>query len=145
MPKRQLKSINVKNLSKSVTTNDVENTPHFKDLIYQELYSGIQESILSNKDMVTLFELNHSGCILELEEKFWVESLKTAIKYFESKEKYETCTLFNNLIEKVNEYSRRHKEDGKSGRQRAKRKNLNEKKKENSSESEQGNIHSDNK
>jgi hypothetical protein len=130
-PKRKLKSINVRNLSESITVDDVKNTPNFKDLIYEELFISIEEGMALNKKVTTLFELNHSGCILELSSEYWAGSLKEAVEYFEKKEKYEKCSEYNNLINKVNEYTSGLKQNDTSGGSNIKRKNVSKKKKEN--------------
>lgn len=129
--KRPIKSVNVKNLSEKLSVEDVSNTPLFKDVIYEELCLAIIEGLNSRKEIVTLFELNHSGCILELKQEYWETSLKEAIKYFESKEKFEACIICRNLINKINGHTQRIKQVNSSRRQIIKRKNFNQKKKEN--------------
>lgn len=131
MNKRTLKSINIKNLSDSASLEEVENTPNFKELIFDELCVAVNDGLDNNKNVITLFELNHSGCILELKEDYWVQSLKAAIEFFEKKEKYEKCNECNNLINKINERTTGIRQIDTSRRQNIKRKNSVKKEKKN--------------
>lgn len=128
MKRRPLKSINV-SISPSTSIKELENIPHLKDIIYNELYDAIKESSSTpSKNIATLFELNNSGYIVEVEEKDWIPALTKAQGFFESKEEFEKCALYKTLITQI--YERGSKQNNTGSEQHAKRKNPNKKKKE---------------
>ncbi len=127
MKRRLPKSINVA-LSQTMTVKEIENTPLLKDIIFNESYEAIKDSVANTKNTATLFEINNSGYILELGEQDWIPALEKGTSFWENKEEFEKCALYKTLINQI--YERRSKQDNTSSKQHSKRKNSSKKKKE---------------
>ena len=118
---RRLKSINVFFDPSNTSVSEIEDIPNLKDLVYGELFDAVLEAKKENKNVVSLFELNNSGYILELSKDEFTPALKKAMAHYEAKEDYEKCITLKNLIEQ--KYEQRNKPDTTSNRQSTKRKN----------------------
>jgi len=127
---RVIKSINVA-FAPSVTVETIENIPSLKDIIYEELYSAVQDASNKSKNTTVLFELNDSGYTIELKDSNWIIALRKAISYYEKTEKYEKCRLYQTLIDNINE--QRSKQSDPSNKQYTKRRNTSKKKEKNPS------------
>lgn len=92
----------------SITSNgsyDKEHLVSHKDFnraLFTEVVDAIKEGISNKKTTVTLFELDASGYIIDLEKENWVKSLESAVEYYQKLENYEMCALCMKLIKKLN-------------------------------------------
>jgi len=118
---RRLKSINVFFDPSNTSVSEIEDIPNLKDLVYGELFDAVLEAKKENKNVVSLFELNNSGYILELSKDEFTPALKKAMAHYEAKEDYEKCVTLRNLIEQ--KYEQRNKSNPTSNKQSVKRKN----------------------
>src|SRR5258706_14281662 len=112
MKNRRLKSINVFFDINHSSPKDLENIPNLKDLVYGELYKAVKQAKDENKEITSLFEINNSGYVIELEKTNWVPALEKAIFHYEKKEEFETCALIKSLIEQIYEQRNKHNSRG---------------------------------
>lgn len=133
---RKLKSINIFFDPTQTSVTEIENIPNFKDLVYGELYEAIKNA---KEDTVPLFEINNSGNIIELNRENWTSALEAAICYFETKEEYEKCANYKNLVNQI--YEQRNRSNSTSNKQSVKRSNADKKKKDKKSYTRKSNIH----
>jgi len=118
---RRLKSINVFFNPVATSVAEIENIPNLKELVYRELFEAVSEAKKENKEITSLFELNNSGYILELEKDKWVFALEKAISHYEKGEEYEKCAKYKTLIDQI--YEQRNKPNSRSNKQPVERKN----------------------
>lgn len=124
---KQSKSLSIGFVKDNMSVTEIENIPDFKSIVYSETVNSINDANKNNKKIATLFDINNSGNIHEIEKSNWIPALEKTITYFEKLEKYEKCVEISNLIKEINE---RLKQDNSSSGQPSKRKNSRKTKKE---------------
>jgi hypothetical protein len=76
--------------------------PDFNRVIFNEIVTAVKEGIENKKSTVTLFEINESGFVVDLDKENWNSSLDSAISFFEKQENYEKCHECSNLKNQIN-------------------------------------------
>jgi hypothetical protein len=85
-------------LDHGVTFDDVEQNPEIQAAVMSELIDAVRDGIKRRRRNISLFQINDSNYIVGLDKKQWKPSLESALKYYEIKEEYTTCSEIVKLI-----------------------------------------------
>jgi hypothetical protein len=85
-------------LDRGVTFDDVEQNPEIQAAVMSELIDAVRDGIKRRRRNISLFQINDSNYIVGLDKKQWKPSLESALKYYEIKEEYTTCSEIVKLI-----------------------------------------------
>jgi hypothetical protein len=81
--------------------SQINDIPEIKQIILEETVYAIKYGIEKNKNSITLFEVAHTDCYLELKKENWKSTLEKALEYFLEKEEYDNCAEARDLINKL--------------------------------------------
>jgi hypothetical protein len=85
-------------LDHGVTFDDVEQNPEIQAAVMSELVDAVKDGIKRRRRNISLFQINDSNYIVGLDKKQWKPSLESALKYYEVREEYNTCSEIVKLI-----------------------------------------------
>jgi hypothetical protein len=85
-------------LDRGVTFDDVEQNPEIQAAVMSELIDAVRDGIKRRRRNISLFQINDSNYIVGLDKKQWKPSLESALKYYEIREEYNTCSEIVKLI-----------------------------------------------
>jgi hypothetical protein len=85
-------------LDHGVTFDDVEQNPEIQAAVMCELVDAVKDGIKRRRRNISLFQINDSNYIVGLDKKQWKPSLESALKYYEIREEYNTCSEIAKLI-----------------------------------------------
>lgn len=85
-------------LDRGVTFDDVEQNPEIQAAVMSELIDAVRDGIKRRRRNISLFQINDSNYIVGLDKKQWKPSLESALKYYEIREEYTTCSEIVKLI-----------------------------------------------
>jgi hypothetical protein len=85
-------------LDHGVTFDDVEQNPEIQAAVMSELVDAVKDGIKRRRRNISLFQINDSNYIVGLDKKQWKPSLESALKYYEIREEYNTCSEIVKLI-----------------------------------------------
>jgi hypothetical protein len=85
-------------LDHDVSYSDVEQNPYVRDVVMSELVDAVKDGIKRRRRNISLFVINDSNYIVGLDKKQWKPSLESALKYYEIREEYTTCSEIVKLI-----------------------------------------------
>ena len=85
-------------LDRGVTFDDVEQNPEIQAAVMSELIDAVKDGIKRRRRNISLFQINDSNYIVGLDKKQWKPSLESALKYYEIREEYTTCSEIVKLI-----------------------------------------------
>jgi hypothetical protein len=88
-------------------SEDVAKSEIFLQLLKDKTPKIIEEANKTNNSFATLFEINDSGCFIEIHRNDWVKALEACISMYAEKEDYETCSKITELISEVKNKTRR--------------------------------------
>jgi hypothetical protein len=83
------------------TYESFQQHPTVKKIVIEELVFAIKDGVTKRKKSVSLFQMNNTNLILELDRENWKKSLQNAIDYFVNSEEYEKCQEIKDLINKI--------------------------------------------
>jgi hypothetical protein len=90
-----------------LTTEDVVKSTPFKILLKEKVPHIIEEAYKTNSIFATLFEINDSGCYIELHKNDWTNALESCITMFVEDEDYNTCGKITALIHDIKDKHKR--------------------------------------
>jgi hypothetical protein len=85
-------------LDRGITFDDVEQNPEVQAAVMSELIDAVRDGIKRRRRNISLFQINDSNYIVGLDKKQWKPSLESALKYYEIREEYNTCSEIVKLI-----------------------------------------------
>jgi hypothetical protein len=88
-------------LDHGVTFDDVEQNPEIQAAVMSELVDAVKDGIKRRRRNISLFQINDSNYIVGLDKKQWKPSLESALKYYEVREEYTTCSEIVKLIDSL--------------------------------------------
>jgi hypothetical protein len=88
-------------------TEDVVKSAPFKLLLKEKTPQIIEESYKANSVFATLFEINDSGCFIELHRNDWINALEACIAMYVEDEDYNTCGKITALIHEIKDKHKR--------------------------------------
>lgn len=103
MSKRSIPNLYI-TVKDGVNFEMIQENTQVKEIIYNNVISGIRDAIKTNKLEATIVELNSTGNYIILSQNNWQKSLEQAQIYFLELEEYETCATIQKLIESINSY-----------------------------------------
>jgi hypothetical protein len=80
---------------------DVAKSESFLQLLKEKTPKIIEEAHKANSVFATLFEINDSGCFIEIHRNDWVNALDSCITMYAEKEDYETCGKITTLAQDI--------------------------------------------
>lgn len=75
--------------------------PEVRESIMKETLCAIKEGIKKNRKTISLFEVAHSDCYIELDKTKWKSTLEKALDRFIEIEDYTQCVEMRDLISKL--------------------------------------------
>lgn len=75
--------------------------PEVRKAVLEETLYAIKEGIEKNKKSISLFEVAHSDCYIELDKQNWKVTLEKALETYVEKEDYDKCIEIRDLISKL--------------------------------------------
>lgn len=75
--------------------------PEVRKAVLEETLYAIKEGIEKNKKSISLFEVAHSDCYIELDKQNWKVTLEKALETYIEKEDYNKCVEIRDLINKL--------------------------------------------
>lgn len=84
--------------------DEIQKNHKVQEIVYGNVFIGIQEAARGNRKEATIIELNHTGTYITIPKENWNKSLEKAKEYYIKQEEYETCALIQKLIESINSY-----------------------------------------
>ena len=88
-------------------SEDVAKSESFLMLIKEKTPGIIEGAHKANSTFATLFEINDSGCFIEIHRNDWVNALESCITMYAEKEDYETCGKITALMAEIREKIKR--------------------------------------
>jgi len=86
-----------------LAAEDVAKSESFIKLLREKTPTIIEEAHKANSTFATLFEINDSGCFIEIHRNDWVNALEACIPMYSEKEDYEMCGKITKLIGEIND------------------------------------------
>lgn len=72
-----------------------------KQLLKNIVVNSITYSLKNNKVYARIFEINDSGCHIEIHKNHWINALDTCLIWYIEDENFEMCTNIKNLINDI--------------------------------------------
>jgi hypothetical protein len=90
-----------------LTTEDVVKSIPFKLLLKEKTPIIIEEAYKSNSVFATIFEINDSGCFIELHRNDWPNALEAVVAMYVEEEDYDTCGKITAMIHDIKDKHKR--------------------------------------
>lgn len=90
-----------------LTSEDVSKTPAFVKLLKEKTPQVIEAAHKSNSVFATLFEINDSGCYIEIHKNDWQSALEACVAMYVEEEDYDTCGKITALIHEIKDKHKR--------------------------------------
>jgi len=90
-----------------LTSEDVIRSEPFKKLLKEKAPAVIAEAHKSNSVFATLFEINDSGCYIELHRNDWPNALEACVSMYVEEEDYDTCGKITALMHEIKDKHKR--------------------------------------
>ena len=84
-----------------VDYSQILQAPGIKQAILEESFQAIKDGITRNKKTISLFEVAHSNCYINLDKTKWKPTLKKAMEYYLQSEDFDKCAECRDLINKL--------------------------------------------
>ena len=72
-----------------------------EEFVYNRVMQAVAEGIQTSASDIRMFELNGTGEYITSKRENWEAGLRSALAYYEEKEKYEACSIVSKLIEQL--------------------------------------------
>lgn len=72
-----------------------------EEFVYNRVMQAVAEGLQTSASDIRLFELNGTGEYITSKRENWEAGLRSALTYFEGKEKYEACDIVAKLIQQL--------------------------------------------
>ena len=90
-----------------LTTEDIIKSDPFKLLLKEKTSHIIEEAHKTNSVFATIFEINDSGCFIELHRNDWPNALEAVVAMYVEEEDYDTCGKITALIHDIKDKHKR--------------------------------------
>lgn len=90
-----------------LTTEDVIASEPFNKLLKEKIPSIIEEAHKVGSVFATIFEINDSGCFIEIHRNDWIKALESCISMYVEDEDYNTCGKITALIQEIKDKYKR--------------------------------------
>jgi hypothetical protein len=90
-----------------LATEDILKSSHFKTMLKDKVPSIVEAAHKSNSVFATLFEINDSGCYIEIHRNDWINALEACVAMYVEEEDYNTCGKITALIQEIKDKHKR--------------------------------------
>lgn len=89
-----------------LTSEDLQYSDAFKNLIKEQVPKAIEESFKAKKIFAPIFEINSTSNYVEIHRNHWVQALETCLLWYVEDEDYEACIRITNLVKDLQKKQR---------------------------------------
>jgi hypothetical protein len=90
-----------------LSAEDVAKSESFVKLLKEKTPAIIEAAHRSNSTFATMFEINDSGCFIQIHRNDWVNALDACVSMYAEKEDYETCSKIKALTQEIKDKIRK--------------------------------------
>jgi hypothetical protein len=90
-----------------LSAEQVIDSQEFKRLLKEKTPKIIEDALKAGSVFATIFEINDSGCYIEIHRNDWVNALESCVAMYVEVEDYDTCGKITTLIQEVKEKIKR--------------------------------------
>ena len=94
------------NVTELMTEHIVE-SQQFNQMLKTKTAWAIEQALRSNSVFATLFEINDTGCYIEIHRNDWVNAIDSCIAMYVEDEDYDTCGKLTALAQEIKEKHKR--------------------------------------